>query len=290
MSFGSTDQSVYNDALSSYQSSLNSALDTAQSANALAKGKIDQFNTTLQTTLSSLAAPVIAKGFGKSLQNVKSALSKKAGQYVNKAKQAVQDKAEQLQDQAQSSVDKLVNRNQANPEGQIEPDQPQRASQEEDETDPQEPLERGDVEDTNTDDVADALRVDPESDENPLSLQEPRTISQEATDPVADDAANTVESATDGAQAAAGDAMDALSNAAKGGTEAVTDGVTDALASTDAVVDTTAAAEGGLNPVADLAVLGVGLGMLFTGLFAHKHNPMPIKPPTPINPTFSFGA
>lgn len=290
MAFSSMDSSIYNEALGQYQSSLNSALDSASAANALAKGKVDQFNTTLQTTLSSLSAPVIAKGFGKSLQNVKSALGKKAGQYMSKARQAVEDKANELREQAQSTVNKLVNRNQANPDGPIEGDQPQRSAQEEDETDPQEPLEPEDVEDTNVDDVADALRLDPESDENPLSLQEPRTVSQDAVDPVADDAANSLESATDGAQAAGTDAVNALSNAAKGGTEAITDGVTDGLATTDAVVDTTAAAEGGLNPVADLAVLGVGLGMLFTGLFAHKHTPSPTQVPPAINPTFSFGA
>jgi len=282
------DQSVYNDALGSYQASLNSALDSASAASQLAKGKVDQFNTTVQTTLSSLAAPVIAKGFGKSLQNVKSALSEKAGQYVDRAKQSVQDKADQLQNDAQSSVDKLVNRNQANPEGQTPSNE--RSPQESDETDPSEPIEASDIQETNIDEVADALRLDPESDENPLSLQEPRTISQDVVNPVADDAANAVESGTDGVQAAAGDAVDGLTDAATTATDAVTDGVTTALATTDAVVDTTAAAEGGLNPVADLAVLGVGLGMLFTGLFAHKHAPPPAKIPTPINPTFSFGA
>jgi Na+/glutamate symporter len=49
------------------------------------------------------------------------------------------------------------------------------------------------------------------------------------------------------------------------------------------------AAQGGLDIVTDLATLGVGLGMIFGGIFGKKKPKAPPPPPPPINPSFQAG-
>ena len=117
---------------------------------------------------------------------------------------------------------------------------------------------------------------------------------------VTDAADDAIEGATSGAKAAAQGASQAAEDVAKAASSSVEDATavastaaegaaTDsALAAAGATADTAAAAEGGLNPIADLAALGVGLGMLFTGLFAKKHKHT-VPPPPAATPTFSFG-
>ena len=78
--FGSMDTSSYNDALNSYQENLNTALDSVSALNASREEKVEKFNQAIQGAFTAVSGPVIAKGFGKTFQNVKSAISKKAGQ------------------------------------------------------------------------------------------------------------------------------------------------------------------------------------------------------------------
>ena len=90
--FGSMDTSSYNDALNTYQENLNSALDSVADLNATRAEKVEKFNQAIQGTFTAISGPVIAKGFGKTFQNVKSAISKKAGQAAEDAENAVKKK------------------------------------------------------------------------------------------------------------------------------------------------------------------------------------------------------
>ena len=95
------------------------------------------------------------------------------------------------------------------------------------------------------------------------------------------------DAATDGAGAAANIALNTLSKVTKvaGDVGDVSEGLEGAAVGTEVA----AAAEGGLNPIADLAALGVGLAVTLTGLFKKKHDPPAVVPPPVANPSFQFG-
>lgn len=308
--FGSMDTSSYNDALNSYQENLNTALDSVSALNASREEKVEKFNQAIQGAFTAVSGPVIAKGFGKTFQNVKSAISKKAGQAAEDAENAVKEKASQLLEGAKTKVNDLVNKNPLNEAGE------QSAG-----------IKSGSVEETSIDDaVADASKIGKFAGEDageiadttavdealasaaePLQSLQPgfRVLADVLRKPdissaVTDASEDAIEGATSGAKAAAQGASQAAEDVAKAASTSVEDATavastaaegaaTDsALAAAGAAADTAAAAEGGMNPIADLAALGVGLGMLFTGLFAHKHKHT-VPPPPAATPTFSFG-
>ena len=92
---------------------------------------------------------------------------------------------------------------------------------------------------------------------------------------------------TDGLGAASDFALGALSKVTKTA-ETVSD-VSEGLESAGAAADVAAAAEGGLNPIADVAALGIGLAVTLTGLFKKKHDPPAVVPPVVATPSFQFG-
>ena len=312
--FGSMDTSSYNDALNTYQENLNSALDSVASLNASREEKVEKFNQALQGTLTAISGPVIAKGFGKSFQNLKSAIQKKAGQAAEDAENAVKEKASQLLEGAKTKVNELVNKNPLNEAGEESAGVRSGAAEETSIDDAIADASKigkfagedvGEIADTSAVDEALASAADPLQSLQPgfrvlADVLRRPNITEAVTD-AADDA---IEGATSGAKAAAQGASEAAENVAKAaastaedaGTEAVTTAATaaegaasdSALAAAGAAADTAAAAEGGMNPIADLAALGVGLGMLFTGLFAKKHKHT-VPPPPAATPTFSFG-
>ena len=58
------------------------------------------------------------------------------------------------------------------------------------------------------------------------------------------------------------------------------------------VADTAAVAEGGLDPIADIAAVGLGLASVLGGIFGKKKNeapPAPPPPPKPLNPAIALG-
>ena len=60
----------------------------------------------------------------------------------------------------------------------------------------------------------------------------------------------------------------------------------------EVIADTTAAAEGGLNPIADIAAIGLGLAGVLGGIFGKKKASPPPKPPPPpplLNPAVALG-
>lgn len=79
------------------------------------------------------------------------------------------------------------------------------------------------------------------------------------------------------------------SDAVDSGTTAVEDtGIEGTLGGVEEGLLTADASSGGLDLATDLATLGVGLGMVFGGIFGKKHINSP-PPPQPINPSFQAG-
>ena len=117
------------------------------------------------------------------------------------------------------------------------------------------------------------------------------SATESGVDSVGAAASSAVEEAasagTDGLGAASDFALGALSKVAKTA-ETVSD-VSEGLESAGAAADIAAASEGGLNPIADVAALGIGLAVTLTGLFKKKHDPPAVVPPVVATPSFQFG-
>lgn len=117
------------------------------------------------------------------------------------------------------------------------------------------------------------------------------SATESGVDSVGAAASSAVEEAasagTDGLGAASDFALGALSKVTKAA-ETVSD-VSEGLESAGAAADVAAAAEGGLNPIADVAALGIGLAVTLTGLFKKKHDPPAVVPPVVATPSFQFG-
>ena len=329
--FGSMDMSSYNDALNNYQSSLNSALDSVADANATAQEKVQKFNEAIQGSFTAISGPVLAKGFGKTLQNVKSAISKKAGQVADDMKTAAKEKGEELLEGAKTKVNDLKDAVQNKASGQTESENPVQGDAAEStgiddqiaaneqvfnnpafdpdaaidevaETNIDDAFEAGQAGST-LEDVAPGFRVlaDVTREGQQAADTVANTIqasSEQASEAATEAASSAAESASQAAGEAAsqvasvgGDVTDAVATAASTASEgaaAVSGAVEGGLAAATETAGAVAASGGGLNVVADLAVLGTGLGLLFTGLFAKKHAHTE-KPPPAANPTFSFG-
>ena len=117
------------------------------------------------------------------------------------------------------------------------------------------------------------------------------SATESGVDSVGAAASSAVEEAasagTDGLGAASDFALGALSKVTKTA-ETVSD-VSEGLESAGAAADIAAASEGGLNPIADVAALGIGLAVTLTGLFKKKHDPPAVVPPVVATPSFQFG-
>jgi hypothetical protein len=261
----SMDQGDYQSQLNDYQSSLNTALESVSGANKTAQEKANRFNEILQASTGAVGAPLIAKGVGKSLGNIKKGLTKQAGEKLNDLKQAAQDKLDELGDTAKSKVDDLVNKNPASEEGDIPNSSPVKGVQE-----------------TNMDEAMNAHENPPDEPapqtEEDLSSDAPKEdpFQAEPDDIPLDPLGGLVEDAGgDAAGAAAAAGTDAGAAAGIGGT-------------IETGAEVAAASQGFLDPILDLAPLVVGLGLTLTGLFKKKHAKT-IPPPPAINPSFQFG-
>ena len=102
-----------------------------------------------------------------------------------------------------------------------------------------------------------------EGDPDETSLQEPRTLSQDGSDAVENVGTDVVENTAE-------------------------DGVVGGLAEGESVLTTSAIAEGGFNPVADIASLGLGLVLGFASIFGVKKHEA-VNNMTPLNPSTQFG-
>ena len=129
------------------------------------------------------------------------------------------------------------------------------------------------------------------SDEQNISTQS----TQEGQEGIQDRVAQTSDGQTDGAASAIEQegqqgSQEALKNAqqtAKVTGDAV-ETTEEAMTTASETVDGIAGAEAGVNPVADAAAVGLGLGMFFTGLFAKKQEDALPPPSVPLE-SFSIG-
>jgi hypothetical protein len=258
----SMDQSDYQSQLNDYQSSLNTALESVSGANKAAQDKANRFNEILQASTGAVGAPLIAKGVGKSLGNIKKGLTKQAGEKLNDLKQAAKDKLDELGDTAKSKVDDLVNKNPASEEGDIPNSSPIKGVQE-----------------TNLDEAMNAHQ-------NPPSTPPPQEEEDLSSDASKEDAfkAEPDDIPLDPLE---GGIVDDVGEAA--GAAASDAGVAEGIGGTiETGAEVAAASQGFLDPILDLAPLVVGLGLTLTGLFKKKHAKT-IPPPPAINPSFQFG-
>jgi len=282
--FGYLDGSMYTGAISAYQDSLQSAIGSVADKNLSATEKVQKFNEALQGSLGAISAPIIAKGFGKSFINLKGSISKRIKARAQKAIVDAKGKVEEAKGKAQDAVDDAKQKAQDT----IDDAKPTDA----DGVEAPEEAPSGEIQETSFFDKPDELD---EFDESRIPEGARGRVSPP---PEEDGEAGEAGEAGEGAEAGEAGAEEATAEAgaeagadagaeigAGLGTEVATD---TGLATASAVADTTAVAEGGANPIADVVALGLGLGMMFTGLFAKKHAKT-VSPPPANTPTFSFG-
>ena len=307
MDFSSMDNSNYMNALNSYTSSFNTVNDELNKARAKAQEKIDTFNQALQQPLQIVGAPLIAKGIGKTFGRIRSALTEKIGQKADELTDTIRNKAGELYDQATRTAEEVADGAKATADdlvstakplseaGQLLPSNPSRGEME---TNLDEALARqGEAREAfesgkislqqesneafesifNPTEKLDEFSADliPAGARGRINLSTPIDESGALKDAVGDLSSQVSEGATN-------TAVNALkSSVGKLGEDA---GLSDALEASTAV----AGSEGFLNPIADLAPIGLGLGLVFTGLFSKKSAPH-IAPPPSINPSATFG-
>ena len=275
--FSSMDMSNYSSQLNEYQTGLNAALGSVAGANKTAQQKVDAFNQALATGTQIVAGPLVAKGIGKTIANVKSAITKKAGQKVDELKQAAEDKLAELKNTAQTKIDDLKNANPLTKEGDIPNDTPVQGVQE-----------------TNLDQALAEQRQGPqpkpETQDEPLEGTGDAAAEDEfALKPIGAGSEAAASDAGDAAAAAAGDAAGDAGAAAAAGAGAAEGAGAAAGAGILEGTTVAAASEGFLNPILDLAPLAAGIGLVLAGLFGKHHDP-PQKPPPPVsNPQMQFG-
>ena len=288
--FGTMDSTNYNEAMNAFTSSLNSATESAASAKSEAERKVDKFNEAIQAPFQTLGIPLIEQGTQKLFERVRSGISEKFGQ-----------KAGQLTDEARSkegSVFKEVGDIKESPlteAGTKIPANPLAAIQE---TNLDEALgQRGaaaaaqragaisDAPDTENFDriFGQAVQEDefkpnliPTGAGGRVTLSAPTDAGEQVNKAASGLAEKATEGASDGAAAA-------VEKSAKAGKD-----LEDGLKTASSVADDAAAGEGGADPIADAAAVGLGLAMVFTGMFAKKHLPQ-VAPPPLVNPSVQFG-
>ena len=306
--FSSMDTANYTDALNTYFSSKSAGEAAYSDAKQAADAKVAKFNEILSTPLQSIGSIAAAKGIGKLLPKVKAGVNNA----IKGLRARGQEALDSAQQKASDAVDEQIQGGEA-PEGEEGSDITP-IEETSDGIELQDATNFGSTDVTNPssspDANLDADSGDPDSEEpdefapeNMPSGSGGRVDLGEETDP-ADSNTGSASSAGDGTEAdSLGDAtsdaaVDASADSsAASGTTAAADagaeaaGEAAAEAGGEAALDATAVAagaEGGLNPIADLAVLGVGLGMIFGGIFGKKHTSTP-PPPPPINPSFQAG-
>ncbi len=289
--FGTMDSTNYNEAMNAFTSSLNSATATAASAKSEAERKVDKFNELIQAPFQTLGIPLIEQGTQKLYEKVRSGISNKLGQ-----------KAGQLTDEARSRAGKVfkevgdIKESALTEAGTKIPANPLAAIQE---TNLDEAIaSRGaaaaaqsagvisDAPDTaNFDRIfGQALQEDefkpsliPTGARGRVTLSAPTDAGEQVNKAVSGLAEKATEGATDGAATA-------VEKSVKAGKD-----LEDGLKTASSVADDAAAGEGGADPIADAAAVGLGLAMVFTGMFAKKHIPQGPPPPPLVNPSVQFG-
>jgi len=292
--FSSMDMSTYTNQIDQYQANLNTALDTVSGKNKTAQEKADRYNQILQTSLLAVGAPLLDRGIGKTVANVKKAVTKRIGDKVEDLKGQASKKVDELVENAKSKVSDLVNKNTAKPEGDIADAQPIKGIQETNLDEEISRQQKAGVEETDLDNPeqdfgADADEFDagnmPEGSGGRVTLSED-SANADAENVIRDQADQASDGATDGADAGINAGVDDAGVALKAGRGAQEGSdLLDGLTTGSEIV---AGSEGFLNPILDLAPLALGLGLTLTGLFKHKHAPTIPPPPAP-NPTFTFG-
>ncbi len=288
--FGTMDSTNYNDAMNAFTSSLNSATATAASAKSEAERKVDKFNEAIQAPFQTLGIPLIEQGTQKLFERVRSGISQKFGQ-----------KAGQLTDEARSRAGKVfkevgdIKESALTEAGTKIPANPLAAIQE---TNLDEALaSRGaaaaaqsagvisDAPDTENFDriFGQAIQEDefkpnliPTGARGRVTLSAPTDAGEQVNKAVSGLAEKATEGATDGAATA-------VEKSVKAGKD-----LEDGLKTASSVADDAAAGEAGTDPIADAAAVGLGLAMVFTGMFAKKHIPQ-VAPPPLVNPSVQFG-
>jgi len=281
--FSSLDNESYSNALNEYTSSLNTVNDNFANAKAKAQEKVDKFNQAIRDPLNLIGAPLVAKGVGATIKKVKANVNKAIGEKTEEAIEKAKDIASKAITRGREALSGAL------PGNPLEEAGPIQATK----------LLRGNLGETNIDElISQQVKPPPVPDEfDPSLIPEGARGRVDFSEPVenfnpvntADEiqtaVKSTVDSNLEGATSTAQSAGEALiSKVSKAGEDALKVGK-DALEGTEVA----SASEGFLNPIADLANIGLGVGFSLAGLFAGKHVPTQI-PKKPLQFTTQFGA
>ena len=301
--FSNMDNSNYANSLNEFFTSQSEGQTAFQAAKQAAQGKVQDFNEALQGTLEPIGGTFAAKGIGKLLPRVKSAINDQ----FNSLKQKAVDKLNEAGDQLKNKI-----KGEDNTGTETEPtDEPfespdgiemqdatnwKGADEDPAELDSEQP-EADLLDDTPTDtlgtvgtDEFDPSLMPEGAGGRVQRSEQPEDQVDDSNGPDAsqtgnNEASDSVENATNdsAAENATDTSADAVTDGAvEGASEGGLEGVEAGLAASDA-------AQGGLDVFTDLATLGVGLAMIFGGIFGKKHPKAPPPPPTPINASFQAG-
>jgi len=276
--FGSADNSNYLLSLNEYTNSLSTATNTATKLQNAAQKKVQEFNEALDTPLETVGGALAVKSTEGVLEAVKPVVNKAIGKVTQTVGKQASELADNLGTKLQSAKDFLKSKLESTTEELAENPV----------TDSDFPLP-----DTGTSTQQMILDQDPEEGLQDIAQGQARVLS-EVQNPVFDsDLERTA--GEEGTNTAASAESDEVANQAvnqavtQGGETAVEEGATEgALATTEEAAAGAAVGEGGANPIADIVALGLGLGMLFGGIFGKKHASTP-PPPAVLSPTFQAG-
>ena len=314
--FGSTDNSNYYNSLNAYQSSLNIAHGEVAKAQKAAQDKVDQFNQALEQPLQFIGAPLIAKSAEDVLDKIRANLSKKVGEVKTELGDRLRSQTGEVVDTSKAQASRLSNSASSNARELVStandsvesgvrlPSNPLRSIQE---TDLDRLIsQRGEAQDAvnagRINEIPDATHFDrifgakeeldqfrpeliPSGQSGRVELSQPINVEDSVNQAVSNLAENQSSSLTDGASSAINNTI--KDSAVKAGADA-DDAIKTGLKTASVISDDAAASQGGLDPIADIGALGVGLALTFSGLFGKRHAPT-IDPPAAINAAQSFG-
>lgn len=280
--FSSLDNSNYSNALNEFTSSLNTVNDEFSNAKAKAQEKVDKFNEAIRDPLNLIGAPLVAKGVGATIKKVKANVNKALGEQTEQAIEKAKDIASQAIVKGREALSSALP---GNPFQEVGPIQATK-------------ILKGNLGETNIDDLIsqqvkppsipdefDPSKI-PEGARGRVDLNEaeanfnPVNTADEIQSAVKSTVDNTLETATSTAKTA-GESI--VSKISKTGEDALKVGK-DALEGTEAA----AAGEGFLNPIADLANIGLGIGFSLAGIFSKSHVHLG-PPPKVLQQTFQAG-